>query len=143
MLGMRSHEIFRILKVYGLPHAPKEWANKLGSELQKQGWACSKLEPCVWRLFEPEGQLCGLIGIHVDDLLCCGQGQYFRDRVSALRHSFPFGAWRDLQQQTTFCGCEIKQQPDYSIELNQERYAEGLMEIPMTRQRKNRPGRCQ
>ena len=67
MLGMRPKEIFRI--VYGLLHAPREWANKLGKELQKQGWICSKLEPCVWRLFDDQGKLCGLIGVQVD--ICC------------------------------------------------------------------------
>ncbi|CAE7745408.1 unnamed protein product, partial [Symbiodinium sp. CCMP2456] len=63
----------RILKaVYGLLHAPRAWAEKLG--------------------------------VHVDDLLCCGAGQHFED---------------------------------FSIDLNQERYAEGLVEIPLSRERRD------
>ena len=138
MLNMRPHEIFRIRKaIYGLPHAPREWALKLGRELQNQGWIQSKLEPCVWRLYDSSDSLCGLIGIHVDDLLCCGHGSFFEDRMQALRGSFPFGSWRDLQESPSmFCGCEIHQKGDFTIELNQERYAEGLSEIPLCRERR-------
>ena len=138
MLNMKPHEIFRIRKaVYGLLHAPREWALKLGKELQQQGWIQSKLEPCIWRLYNDQGSLCGLIGIHVDDLLRSGQGSLFEDRMQALRGSFPFGSWRDIQESPAmFCGCEISQKKDFSIELNQERYAEGLSEIPLCRERR-------
>ena len=70
MLNMRPHEIFRILKaVYGLLHAPRAWADKLGKELRQHGWKQSKLDPCVWRLYDDRHELCGLLGIHVDDVL--------------------------------------------------------------------------
>ena len=131
MLGMRPHEIFRIMKaVYGRLHAPRAWADKLGEELQKLGWLQSKLEPCVWRLFDSSGVLCGLIGVHVDDLLCTGTGCYFEEQVRNVRAVFPFGAWHDLMEEATmFCGCELRQRGDFSIELNQERYADGIAEI--------------
>ena len=99
MLNMKPQEIFRILKaVYGLLHAPQAWADKLGKELSKQGWRQSKLDPCVWRLYDKEGVLCPLIGVHVDDVLCCGSGDYFQDRIQALRQCFPFGSWKDMHQ---------------------------------------------
>ena len=137
MLGLKQHELFRILKaVYGLLHAPKAWSDKLGKELAKQGWIQSKLEPCVWRLYEG-GVLQGLIGIHVDDLLCTGSGDYFHGKIQDLRSCFPFGSWKDLQKETvTFCGCELRQLRDGSIELNQERYAESIHEIPISRERR-------
>ena len=140
MLSMRPNELFRILKaVYGLLHAPRAWADKLASELQAQGWIQSRLEPCVWRLYDSEEVLCGLIGIHVDDILCCGQGVVFEQKIANLKGSFPFGAWRSLAEGAIFCGCELKQREDGSIELNQERYGEGVCEIPITRNRKERP----
>ena len=137
MLGLKPHELFRIMKaVYGLLHAPRAWSDKLGKELAKQGWVQSKLEPCVWRLYE-DGVLCGLIGIHVDDLLCCGSGSWFQQQIQVLRQSFPFGSWKDLMHETvTFCGCELRQRPDGTIELNQERYAEAIPEIPLSRERR-------
>ena len=98
MLGLKPHELFRIMKaVYGLLHAPKAWSDKLGKELRQQGWIQSKLEPCVWRLYEG-GVLQGLIGIHVDDLLCTGSGDYFMSKIRTLRECFPFGSWKDLKK---------------------------------------------
>ena len=106
---------------------------KPGSEERNQ-----TIGSVVW-LIESDGTLCALIGVHVDDVLCCGSGDYFKDRIQALRQCFPFGSWKDLQQEATvFCGCEIKQAGDFSIDLNQERYAEGLSEIPMSRERRDR-----
>ena len=136
MLCLKPHELFRIMKaVYGLLHAPKAWSDKLGKESAKQGWIQSKLEPCVWRLYQ-NGVLQGLIGIHVDDLLCTGAGDYFHNKIQGLRSCFPFGSWKDLQKETvTFCGCELRQCSDGSIELNQERYAESIHEIPIRRER--------
>ena len=126
MLNLKPHELFRILKaVYGLLHAPRAWAEKLAKELSQQGWIQSKLEPCIWRLYDEHNTLCGLIGIHVDDLLCCGSGQCFESHIETLRASFPFGSWKDLHEEAvTFCGCELRQTQGGSIELNQERYAE-------------------
>ena len=137
MLGLKPHELFRIMKaVYGLLHAPKAWSDKLGKELAKQGWIQSKLEPCVWRLYQ-NGVLQRLIGIHVDDLLCAGAGAYFHSKIQDLRSCFPFGSWKDLQKETvTFCGCELRQCRNGSVELNQERYAESIHEIPISRERR-------
>ena len=137
MLGLKPHELFRIMKaVYGLLHAPKAWSDKLGKELAKQGWIQSKSEPCVWRLYQG-GKLQGLTGIHVDDLLCTGSGKYFHERIQALRSRFPFGSWKDLKVETvSFCGCELHQLSDGSIELNQERCAESIHEIPISRERR-------
>ena len=140
MLGLRPNELFRILKaVYGLLHAPRAWADKLGKELKHQGWIQSKLEPCCWRLYDDHGRLCGLLGIHVDDVLCRGKGIMFEDRVQVLRESFPFGSWQSLRDTVTFCGRELRQLDDGSIELNQERYGEGINEIPLTKLRKEQP----
>lgn len=121
MLGMKSHECFRILKaVYGLLHAPRFWYAKLDSVLQEQGWLKSRLEPCVWKLFSGD-QLCGLIGGHVDDLPCVGFGNHYQEKIALARKSFPFGAWREGSQETMkFCGRETTQRSDKPIEVNQE-----------------------
>ena len=121
MLNMKDSELFRIqTAVYGLLHAPRAWADKLAQELGRQGWIQSKLEPCVWRLYDEDHRLCRLIGVHVDDVLCCGRGSMFDQKVEQLKASFPLGAWKSLAEPTTFCGCELRQREDFSIELNQE-----------------------
>lgn len=140
MLGMKDNEIFRILKaVYGLLHAPRAWFDKLAASLETLNFKRSKLEPCLWRLYDPgTGELCGMVGGHVDDLLVCGKGSYFQEQIKALRNTFPFGSWKNAQQETIqFCGCELTQKSDRSIEVSQERYADSISEIPMTKERKS------
>ena len=116
-LGMKPHEVLRIQKViYGLLHAPRAWMEKLNSVLQSHGWVTSRLEPCIWRLFNESGELQGLIGCHVDDLLVSGKGDLFESRIKELRSAFPFGSWQSAQEeQITFCGCEITQDSHFSI----------------------------
>ena len=65
------------------------------------------------------------------------KGSLFTTKVDQLRNQFPFGSWKDAQQETiTFCGCEISQNQDSSVEVNQERYSEGISEIQISNQRK-------
>lgn len=140
-LNMKDHEVLRIQKViYGLLHAPRVWLEKLNAVLQSQGWVTSRLEPCVWRLFDDNGNLCGLIGCHVDDLLVAGNGTLYDQKVAELRNSFPFGSWQCAQDETiTFCGCELTQDVDHTIHLGQEKYSLGIREINMPVGRKKEP----
>ena len=137
LLGLKERELFRIRKaVYGLLNAPRRWFEKLAKELLRLGWMRSRLEPCVWRMFD-QGKLIGLLGVHVDDVLICGHGSLFESQVEKLRNTFPFGSWKDARKETVvFCGAELRQEPDGTIHLNQEAYALGINEINLSRERK-------
>ena len=138
MLNMKPWELFRVLKaVYGLLHAPKVWYDKLASVLSSMGWIRSRLEPCVFKLFDEDGELVGLIGCHVDDLVCCGVGDKYLYMLKQLQEAFPFGSWKDAQQESiTFCGCEVRQDKCGTIRLNQERYAHGVSEVQLSSRRR-------
>ena len=141
ILGMSQSEVLRIKKViYGLLNAPRAWLDKLSSVLAAHGWQRSRLEQCVWRLFDSNGQLCGLLGCHVDDIICSGQGMFFEERIQLLKQSFPFGSWQKAQDETiTFCGCEVSQNSQFDIFVSQERYALGLKEINISSSRRKDP----
>lgn len=101
--------------------------DKLASVLASQGWQRSRLEQCVWRLYNETGELEGLIGCHVDDLLCVGKSTHFHEKVKLLRNSFPFGSWQKASDENVvFCGCEVKQTYTGDILVSQERYGLGL-----------------
>lgn len=138
-MRMDQKHVLRIKKViYGLLHAPRAWMQKLDSVLQEQGWCRSRLEPCVWRLYDSQDNLTGLIGCHVDDVLVAGEGEYYQERVDLLRKSFPFGSWLSASDQNvTFCGCEVKQETNFDIVVSQERYSMGINEIPLSLERKS------
>lgn len=100
-LKMKPHEVLRILKtIYGLLQAPRVGYDKLNSVLSQQGWITSRLEPCIWRLYDGSGNLIGLIGCHVDDLLVAGEGVVFEQKIHDLRNAFPFGSWLYAQHES-------------------------------------------
>ena len=63
-------KFFQVLKAaYGLLNDPKEWLKKLEQTLKDLGWVQTKLDTCFWKLYDENGVLVGLCGVHVDDLL--------------------------------------------------------------------------
>ena len=89
------------------------------------------------KLFDESENLVGLIGCHADDLICCGEGSQYEDMLKQLQEAFPFGSWRDAQSETImFCGREMRQGAHGTIYVNQERYALGVTEIPISNQRR-------
>lgn len=46
------------------------------------------MDPCLFSLSSPNGVLHGLIGVHVDDGLCCGDS-VFSEALSKLETTFP------------------------------------------------------
>ena len=75
----------------------------------------------------------GLIGAHVDDLLCCGHGNQYEQSICAVKKCLPFGEWQCAQQKViTFCGCEIHQDASGKVTLTQEEYASSIQGIPIS-----------
>ena len=70
-----------------------------------------------------------MISTHVDDIFAAGDGSAeYKAAIAALQKSFPFGEWRSLYNGSArFCGSEIKQRRDYSIECSQEEFCAGLV----------------
>lgn len=91
-------------------------------------------------MYDADSNLVGLIGCHVDDLLVCGSGKLYDEKIQQLRESFPFGSWLSAKNDSvTFCGCEVSQDQHYNIYLTQERYAHGINEINLPLLRKQEP----
>lgn len=138
-LNMKPHETLRVAKaVYGLLHAPKRWFEKLKTVLLSHGWEVHQLDQCVLRLIDPQaGEICGFLGVHVDDVVCAGHGEYFQKHVDKLLSSFPFGSWKCAQDETVkFCGCDVRQSAAFDITVTQERFALGIDEVPLDTLRK-------
>ena len=137
-LGMKDTEILRITKaIYGLLNAPKQWFESWSSYLIESGWTQHRLDQCLYKLIV-DGKLCGYLGMHVDDILCTGSGEYFQRKIHELKERFKFGTWENAMESTiTFCGCEIRQNQDYRIHMTQERFALGVEEIPLSVERRN------
>eukprot|EP00435_Cladocopium_sp_Y103_P025486 s1363_g6.t1 len=132
-MALRVREAF-----YGLCHAPRKWFERCVATLLRLGWKQLKGDRCVFTLME-EDRLVAIAGLHVDDFLVagCQTSQKFLECEQELLQAFRWGKWQ--LGEFEFAGCEIKQLPDNSVILSQEKYTERWMdeiEIDKSRSRK-------
>ena len=60
----------RLLKsFYGLTSAPRAWWLDITQKLSQLGWKPMSTDQCLWCRYFDDGELTGVIGIHVDDFL--------------------------------------------------------------------------
>ena len=127
-MNLGPDDVLRLEKAaYGLAEAPRAWFLRLSRELAAIGMTVSQLDPCVFILrCAASLELLGICGVHVDDLL--GGGTPAMNRCLAeLKKKLPFGEFRTTTIKYT--GAEIRQNPDFSIEVSQVAYIDKLEEV--------------
>ena len=77
-----------------------------------------------------------MIGIHVDDGLCCGSPR-FHQKLKQLEAKYPFGSKRS--REFTFTGLRISQKQDQSIWVSQEQYVKDTHPITIPKERRKVP----
>jgi hypothetical protein len=88
-MKLKPGEIVRLLKgAYGRVDAPFLWFQELKQSLERLGFEPSPFDPCVFIFRDQQQQAEGLIGIHVDDGLCCGSPR-FHQKFSQLEVKYP------------------------------------------------------
>jgi hypothetical protein len=80
--------------VYGQNDAPAAWYRVFDEEVGKTGFHGSKYDPCLYFLRNFRGQLCGVLGSHVNDTATGGQGPEYERALQLLRARFPYRIWR-------------------------------------------------
>ena len=128
-MNLDDTDLFRLEKAaYDLAEAPRQWFLRLTRELKEAGLTPSKLDPCL-HFLRKNGEIKGICGIHVDDLL--GGGAPEMDAVlDSLKKRLPFGDYRTYTLRYT--GVEIRQNPvSMEIEVGQEDYIENPSEVPL------------
>ena len=87
-MGLNDEEICRLLKgAYGRADAPLLWLKELQKGLMELSFQQSPFDPCVFTLVDEHGKTIGLIGIHVDDGLCCGN-HVFHQKLAQLERKY-------------------------------------------------------
>ena len=111
--------------VYGQNDAPYAWFSTFNTEAIAAGWVQSKFDSCLYYLRDSENRLKGVLGVHVDDTACGGEGPLFEEAISKLKRRFPYRKWRTGSGE--FCGAFYSQDPStFEISMNQSQFAEGL-----------------
>eukprot|EP00435_Cladocopium_sp_Y103_P072234 s20_g39.t1 len=105
--------------------APHAWYQVAKRRLEEAGFSQHPLDGCLFRLFDSDGRLCCLVGLHVDDMRISGdrQSDCYLAAKKSLREKFNFKHWTHIKEQEKpdFCGCSFSKtafgyqlgQPDY------------------------------
>ncbi len=141
--GVDSEQLIEIKAgVYGLGDASRHWRNSLIPELEKLGYAKSKLAPTTFRLHGDEGQLQGLIVVEIDDLFTVGHEEH-KARLDQLSKRFKFGKYRSIHGDpdgTSFNGRRIRQNLDYGFEVDMSKFVkERFSTVKFAKGRKSMP----
>ena len=95
--------------VYGTKDAPRGFWKQLHDDILACGLREVPQEPCAYYLPGEEGQICGLMGTHVDDLLWCGNDE-MDAAMDQLQKKYNFRL--TTSDEFKFCGRIIKQNTD-------------------------------
>lgn len=140
-MNLREEEICELRKsAYGLVNAPDLWLQELREALLALKFVQCPLDPCLFSLPGSQGFIHGIVAIHVDDGLACGD-QIFGRTLKELEKHFPFGSHR--RKHFVFTGIQIDQEqrhPDDqgAITLSQEEYINKVEPITIDRMRRKK-----
>ena len=121
--------------IYGTKDAGRSWWRKLYKTLKKYGWRMSRIEAAMF-LLVIDGQLSGLLITHVDDLFCTGTGDVFHQTIADMEKETHL---KVQKKEFRFCGKNIKQCDDYTIEIDQYDAIEGIDYMPLEKDRRAMP----
>ena len=141
--GVSPDQVFEVHNGYGLSDQPQQfWETLRGYLLKELNFVEHQLDPCVFLLREPgdaqgkgfqvipesqngkdddvrgkPGDLCGVLGVHVDDKVNGGRGSLWAASMAKLRKRFPFR--KRVVGEGEFTGSLLNQLPDFTIVQSQ------------------------
>ena len=95
-------------------------------------------DQCLWCRYSYDGELKGVIGIHVDDFLIGLAGGILCEKwMSEIKSSYRWGSWKVSESE--FAGIRVRQHRDFSITVDLEDYNNKFItEAPITRESRQR-----
>ena len=135
---------------YGQLDAPRRWFLEATRRLKQLGLRQHCLDPCLFMLYETDfpdepatspnlvvgpDRLCGLICIHVDDLLGtgCPDSVAYQKLEVRLKEAFNFREWHDTEAME-YCGASLVQN-DEGWKLSHENYYKKFKPITVDKNR--------
>ncbi|OLQ08926.1 Copia protein [Symbiodinium microadriaticum] len=135
-MGLSPGSITRLRRAcYGLVDAPLEWYKTIAEVLETElGMIRSWSDPCL-RMWRPNGEIRGAISGHVDDFLFSGaeEDREWQAQLQRIKDRFKWGDWESGN--FTQCGVQVVQD-ESGFHLSQERYVEGIPEVPLNASRR-------
>ena len=135
---------------YGQLDAPRRWFLEATRRLKQLGLRQHCMDPCLFLLYEADfpdepatseemvvgpDRLCGMICIHVDDLLGtgCTHSAVYQKLESRLKEAFNFREWHDTETME-YCGANLVHNAD-GWKLSHENYYKKIKPITVEKSR--------
>ena len=153
LLGAAEDTRMLLVKpVYGQLDAPRRWYLEAVRRLRGLGLRQHILDPCTFLVYEavhggPTGdpsepdvtflgsdRLCGMICLHVDDMLGAGDptSDTYNKLLTELRKTFSFREWKDGSQ-LEYCGARIDRFEDGTLKLHHEEYLKKVKPLTISK----------
>ena len=121
--------VWRLLKCpYGLADAGRNWFLRVKQELVRLEAYQSEFDGAFFAWYN-ENELCGVIAIHVDDMLFGGTTLFHSNVISVINSTFKIGSQSDTC--FTYIGLQVSQFTN-KINLSMKQYIASLTEIDIT-----------
>ena len=111
--------------IYGFAEAARLFWLALRDVFIEDGWVQSKLECALFFHWDDEGELQGIAGTHVDDVLAGLRPDFEEAAFTKVKQRFRFGKWE--KDDFIFRGREWKRGPNGEGLITMRSYARGLI----------------
>ena len=162
ILGFTTDDkVMRLKKpMYGLCDAPRAWFLEAKDRLTRLGAVQHPLDPCLFLIYDwnaPKEKwivqedtnsneicrhppLCGLLGLHVDDLLGGGdnENKSYKEFITNLKANFQFRTWEE-DKTVEYCGATINRISNEHYEVGHQQYLGKQKPISCESLSKNKP----
>jgi len=119
-----------------LTEAPRYWWLRIRKDLLDTGWLEIPFLPATFLQYDDNG-LCGVCVLHVDDGMLAGKGPRYEKSLRYLQARAPLDKWR--RGDFEFTGRRVKQNKDFSIEVDQHGYWKKVDPVFIPRARRSQP----
>ena len=101
-----KEEMFYLVSstAYGTKDAPRGWLKNLDGSLKAENFVPVPYESAFYMLHDDEGQLAGLLAVHVDDLLWTGS-DFINQKMKKIQERYSFG--KVSCNTFAYCGREV------------------------------------
>ena len=124
----REGEVWELQKgLYGLKEASMLWFKEVTAFFKDNGGQALTGDLAAF-VFHQNGQLIGLVVIHVDDITLSGEDDWLQKITAELRSRFKIS--KEMMGDFVYTGINVTQDPGGVIRLDQNHYVDGLEDLP-------------
>jgi len=129
-----SGKIWKLKRcIYGLCDAPRSWYKRVKHELlDTLGGKVSKFDKAFFLWHDNEGNLRGIIALHVDDFVYCGTNEWLTNVIEPLMAIFKIS--KSVQRCFRYLGLNVVQTSD-AIYIDQDDYVCDLGHVAISNDR--------